>query len=137
MLTSSLFRRTLTQTCRRTFISSAFSMSQNQEVKIERISPGDGKSFPSTGDLVTIHYVGTLENGKKFDSSRDRNQPFQTYIGVGQVIQGWDQAIPKLSIGEIARLTIPGPLAYGSRGFPNIIPPNATLIFEVELLGIN
>ncbi|KAI0461194.1 FK506 binding protein proline rotamase rapamycin-binding protein [Komagataella kurtzmanii] len=112
-------------------------MSQNQEVKIERISPGDGKSFPTTGDLVTIHYVGTLENGKKFDSSRDRNQPFQTYIGVGQVIQGWDQAIPKLSIGEIARLTIPGPLAYGSRGFPNIIPPNATLIFEVELLGIN
>ncbi|ODV94199.1 hypothetical protein PACTADRAFT_35007 [Pachysolen tannophilus NRRL Y-2460] len=107
------------------------------QVEIQRITPGDGKTFPKTGDLVSIHYVGTLENGKKFDSSRDRGKPFQTNIGVGQVIKGWDEAIPKLSLGEVARLTIPGPLAYGSRGFPGLIPPNATLIFEVELLGIN
>lgn len=87
--------------------------------------------------MVTIHYTGTLTNGKTFDSSIARNKPFQTYIGVGQVIQGWDQGIPQLSLGEKAKLTIPGPLAYGNRGFPGLIPPNATLIFEVELLGIN
>ncbi|CDK29677.1 unnamed protein product [Kuraishia capsulata CBS 1993] len=107
------------------------------ELKIEKIAPGDGKTFPTVGSLVTIHYEGTLENGKKFDSSRDRGKPFQTYIGVGQVIKGWDQGIPTLSLGEKAKLTIPGPLAYGPRGFPGLIPPNATLIFEVELLGID
>ncbi|ODQ82642.1 hypothetical protein BABINDRAFT_30431, partial [Babjeviella inositovora NRRL Y-12698] len=99
--------------------------------------PGDGKTFPAVGDKVTIHYVGTLENGKKFDSSRDRGKPFQCHIGVGQVIKGWDQEIPKLSVGEKAVLKIPGPLAYGDRGFPGLIPPNATLVFEVELLGVN
>lgn len=114
-----------------------YSAFRSMSVNIERISPGDGKTFPVAGDLVTIHYVGTLENGKKFDSSRDRGKPFQTYIGVGQVIKGWDEAIPQLSVGETARLTIPGPLAYGNRGFPGLIPPNATLIFEVQLLGVN
>lgn len=98
---------------------------------------GDGVNFPKTGDLVTIHYTGTLENGKKFDSSRDRGKPFQTNIGVGQVIKGWDEGIPQLSLGEKAILTIPGSKAYGDRGFPGLIPPNATLIFDVELLKIN
>lgn len=98
---------------------------------------GDGVNFPKQGDLVTIHYVGTLENGKKFDSSRDRGKPFQTNIGVGQVIKGWDEGIPQLSLGEKAILTIPGSKAYGDRGFPGLIPPNATLIFDVELLKIN
>lgn len=106
-------------------------------VKIDRLSPGDGKTFPKVGDLVTIHYTGTLENGQKFDSSLDRGSPFQCNIGVGQVIRGWDVAIPKLSVGEKARLTIPGPYAYGNRGFPGLIPPNATLIFDVELLKVN
>lgn len=69
-------------------------------VKIDRISPGDGATFPKTGDLVTIHYTGTLENGQKFDSSVDRGSPFQCNIGVGQVIKGWDVGIPKLSVGE-------------------------------------
>ncbi|KAL6944373.1 FK506 binding protein proline rotamase rapamycin-binding protein [Hanseniaspora osmophila] len=106
-------------------------------VKIERLSPGDGATFPKVGDRVTIHYNGTLENGQKFDSSYDRNAPFQCVIGVGQVIKGWDCGIPKLSVGEKARLIIPGPYAYGDRGFPGIIPPNATLVFDVQLIKIN
>ncbi len=107
------------------------------ELKIEVVSPGDGKTFPKAGDLLTVHYTGTLENGKKFDSSKDRNKPFQFRIGQGMVIAGWDQGFAKLSLGEKARLTIPGSLAYGDRGFPGLIPPNATLIFDVELLQIN
>ncbi|KAK9468504.1 hypothetical protein V1512DRAFT_259660 [Lipomyces arxii] len=106
-------------------------------VTVDRISPGDGKTFPKVGDFVSMHYVGTLENGKKFDSSRDRGKAFQTKIGVGQVIKGWDEGVPQLSLGEKARLTITGDYAYGPRGFPGLIPPNATLIFEVELLKIN
>ncbi|KAK5781722.1 peptidylprolyl isomerase FPR1 PWA37_004621 [Arxiozyma heterogenica] len=106
-------------------------------VKIDRLSPGDGVTFPKVGDLVTIHYTGTLENGSKFDSSLDRGSPFQCNIGVGQVIRGWDVAIPKLSVGEKARITIPGAYAYGERGFPGLIPPMATLVFDVELLKVN
>lgn len=112
-------------------------MSAPQNTQIEIIQQGDGKTFPSVGDTVTIHYTGTLENGKKFDSSRDRGKPFQCSIGVGQVIKGWDIGIPKLSVGTQAKLTIPGHEAYGPRGFPGLIPPNATLVFDVELLGVN
>lgn len=105
--------------------------------KIDIIKEGDGKTFPKVGDRVTIHYTGTLENGKKFDSLRDRGSPFQCDIGVGQVIKGWDISIPKLSKGAEAKLTIPGHEAYGPKGFPGTIPPNATLIFDVELLDVN
>ncbi|KAK9451013.1 uncharacterized protein V1518DRAFT_412324, partial [Limtongia smithiae] len=118
---------------RRSFSSTSAKMG----VTITPITPGDGKTFPKAGDTVKIHYVGTLENGKKFDSSRDRGKPFQTKIGVGQVIRGWDEGVPQLSVGEKAVLKITGDYAYGPRGFPGLIPPNATLIFEVELLGIN
>lgn len=97
-------------------------------VTINRIAPGDGKTFPKKGDLVTMHYVGTLESGSKFDSSRDRGTPFQTEIGVGRVIRGWDEGVPQLSLGEKATLTITGDYAYGARGYPPVIPPNATLI---------
>ncbi|ORX93509.1 FK506-binding protein 1 [Basidiobolus meristosporus CBS 931.73] len=103
----------------------------------EVIKPGDGKTFPKKGDQVTIHYVGTLENGDKFDSSRDRGKPFSCRIGVGQVIRGWEEGVPEMSVGEVAKLTITGDYAYGDRGFPGLIPPNATLLFEVELLGVN
>jgi FK506-binding protein 1 len=106
-------------------------------VSIERLSPGDGKTFPRKGDAVTIHYVGTLRNGKKFDSSRDRGEPFQTEIGVGRVIKGWDEGVPQLSLGEKAVLTITPDYGYGPRGFPPVIPPNSDLVFEVELLAIN
>ncbi|KAL1411285.1 FK506 binding protein proline rotamase rapamycin-binding protein [Vanrija albida] len=107
-------------------------------VTIERISPGDGKTFPKKGDKVTIHYVGTLEkDGSKFDSSRDRGSPFQCQIGVGQVIKGWDEGVPQLSLGEKAILTATPDYAYGPRGFPPVIPPNSTLKFEVELIKID
>lgn len=119
------------------YFSHSIKMSAPASTQIEILSPGDGKSFAKAGDLVTIHYTGTLESGKKFDSSRDRGKPFQCTIGVGQVIKGWDYAIPKLSLGERGKLTIPGHEAYGDRGFPGLIPPNATLIFDVELIGIN
>ncbi|KAH9941266.1 uncharacterized protein BXZ73DRAFT_75222 [Epithele typhae] len=106
-------------------------------VTVEPLSPGDGLHFPSTGDKVTIHYVGRLENGTTFDSSRDRGSPFDTLIGVGKVIRGWDEGVPLLSLGEKAIITVTPDFAYGSRGFPPVIPPNSTLKFEVELLKIN
>jgi FKBP-type peptidyl-prolyl cis-trans isomerase len=102
---------------------------------IEDTLIGQGAEVKS-GDTVTIHYLGTLENGTKFDSSYDRGQPFQTQIGVGQVIQGWDQGIIGLKVGGKRKLTIPYHLAYGEAGIPGVIPPQATLIFEVELVAI-
>uniref|UniRef100_A0A060T856 peptidylprolyl isomerase n=1 Tax=Blastobotrys adeninivorans TaxID=409370 RepID=A0A060T856_BLAAD len=101
------------------------------------LSEGDKVNYPKPGDQVSIHYTGTLEDGSKFDSSRDRGREFQTQIGVGQVIRGWDEGVPSMSLGERAQLTITGDYAYGARGFPGLIPPNATLIFDVELRGIN
>ncbi|KAG6901994.1 FK506 binding protein proline rotamase rapamycin-binding protein [Termitomyces sp. Mi166 len=106
-------------------------------VTIDTISPGDGVNFPKKGDKVIIHYVGTLENGTKFDSSRDRGSPFETEIGVGKVIKGWDEGVPQLSLGQKAVLTATPDYAYGVRGFPPVIPPNSTLKFEMELLKIN
>lgn len=106
-------------------------------VSIETLSQGDGTTFPQKGDAVTIHYVGTLLNGKQFDSSRDRGEPFRTEIGVGKVIKGWDEGVPRLSLGEKAVLTITSDYAYGPRGFPPVIPPNSDLRFEVELIKIN
>lgn len=113
------------------------NMSAPATTQIEILQQGNGTVFPKPGDLVTIHYTGTLENGKKFDSSRDKGKPFQCTIGVGQVIKGWDSGIPQLSVGTRAKLTIPGHEAYGPRGFPGLIPPNATLLFDVELIGVN
>ncbi|KAL3451045.1 peptidyl-prolyl cis-trans isomerase [Aspergillus insuetus] len=107
-------------------------------VTVDTISAGDGVNFPKNGDVVTIHYVGTLaSDGSKFDSSRDRKDPFVTQIGVGKVIKGWDEGVPQLSVGQKAVLTCTPDYAYGSRGFPPVIPPNSTLKFEVELLKIN
>ncbi|KAL7751539.1 Fork head 1 [Sorochytrium milnesiophthora] len=103
----------------------------------EIIQAGDGKTFPKKGDNCTMHYIGTLTDGKKFDSSRDRGKPFQCQVGVGQVIRGWDEGIPQMSVGERAKLTITGDYAYGARGVPGLIPPNATLIFDVELIKVN
>src|SRR5262249_47292782 len=96
---------------------------------------GSGAS-PSPGQVVSVHYTGTLENGQKFDSSLDRGAPFEFKIGVGQVIRGWDEGVMTRKIGGKRKLIMPAELGYGARGAGGVIPPNATLIFEVELLDV-
>lgn len=103
--------------------------------KVEDIKVGTGSAVKS-GDKIKINYSGTLTDGKKFDSSYDRGQAFETQIGVGQVIKGWDLGVIGMKAGGKRKLTIPPELGYGERGAGGVIPPNATLIFEVELMAI-
>jgi len=104
-------------------------------LNIEHLVEGTGAQ-PQAGDYVSVHYVGTLTDGTEFDSSRKRGEPIEFPIGEGRVIQGWDQGIAQLKVGGKAILTIPPELGYGARGAGNVIPPNATLVFEVELVDV-
>jgi FKBP-type peptidyl-prolyl cis-trans isomerase len=98
---------------------------------------GGAGALAAAGDRVSVHYTGMFEDGRTFDSSVDRGQPFQFALGQGQVIRGWDEGVAGMRVGDRRRLIIPSALAYGSRGAGGVIPPNATLVFEVELLKIN
>jgi FKBP-type peptidyl-prolyl cis-trans isomerase len=111
-------------------------MSTTTELKIEDLRVGTGAEAKS-GNTVSVHYVGTLTDGKKFDASRDRGKSFSFKLGGGQVIKGWDQGVAGMKIGGLRKLTIPPHLGYGERGAGGVIPPNATLLFEVELLEVH
>ena len=99
------------------------------------ITVGNGATAQA-GQPVTVHYTGWLTDGKKFDSSKDRNDPFQFNLGASEVIRGWDEGVQGMQVGGVRKLTIPAALGYGARGAGRDIPPNATLVFEVELLGV-
>ncbi|MCK4525160.1 MAG: FKBP-type peptidyl-prolyl cis-trans isomerase [Candidatus Andersenbacteria bacterium] len=110
---------------------------KKMELQIDILKEGSGEIEAKEGDIIAVHYTGTLEDGAKFDSSLDRGETFSFTIGAGQVIKGWDEGTVGMKIGEKRKLTIPPELGYGDRGVGNIIQPNATLIFEIELVSIN
>ena len=107
----------------------------SESLQIENVREGTGAEAVA-GKNVSVHYTGTLTDGSKFDSSHDRGEPFTFRLGGGQVIQGWGQGVSGMKVGGLRKLTIPHHLAYGERGFPPVIPPRATLVFEIELLGV-
>jgi len=122
------------------FILSVFSLDTKDEefvkqFQVKHVTAGDGKSFPQKGNQVKVHYTGTFpETGKKFDSSRDRGDPFTFTLGQGQVIRCWDMVVERMSKGERIEVICPSALAYGSRGAGGAIPPNADIAFDIEMI---
>ena len=116
-------------------MSDANAVTTPSGLKYVELKEGTGAT-PKPGQTVEVHYVGTLEDGTQFDSSRDRGQPFSFKIGIGQVIKGWDEGVSTIKVGGRRQLIIPPELGYGARGAGGVIPPNATLLFDVELLGV-
>ena len=110
---------------------------KTSRVQVTVIQPGDAFNFPKTGDSVSIHYITELEDGTVIDNSYKRGQPLNIILGAGHVIPGWEEVIPNMSKGEKSRIIVPPALAYGDNGYPPIIPPNAKLIFEIELLSLS
>nr|XP_045002146.1 peptidyl-prolyl cis-trans isomerase FKBP1B-like isoform X1 [Jaculus jaculus] len=104
--------------------------------EMETISPGDGRTFPKKGHTCVVHYTGMLQNGKKFDSSGDRSKPFKFRIGKQEVIKGFEEGAAQMSLGQRAKLTCTPDVAHGATGHPGVIPPNATLTLDVELLNL-
>ena len=115
-------------------VSACSERKQKMTLKIEDLEVGTGAEAQA-GQMVTVHYTGWLTDGQKFDSSKDRNDPFVVPLGQGMVIKGWDQGVVGMKVGGKRKLTIPPELGYGARGAGGVSPPNATLVFEVELLG--
>ena len=131
---------------KRTFISAALVMmgtampmvsegAAPAGLQIEDVKVGTGDTAEA-GKSVSVHYTGWLTDGKKFDSSKDRGQPFEFPLGGGRVIKGWDEGVKGMKVGGVRKLTIPPEMGYGARGAGGVIPPNATLVFEVELLKV-
>jgi len=126
---------------KKSFVDTDFSL-PGKEIKTEsgllmiEHKPGNGEK-PASGDNISVHYTGLLQTGEKFDSSHDRGSPLTFNVGVGKVIKGWDEALLDMNVGSKRTVVIPPELGYGSRGAGGVIPPDATLIFEVELLSIN
>jgi len=118
-----------------TYSATPKTITTDSGLQMIEVKEGTGTT-PKSGDTVRVHYTGTLPDGKKFDSSRDRNEPFEFTLGQGQVIQGWDEGIALMKVGGRSNLIIPSELGYGAQGAGGKIPPNSTLHFDVELIGI-
>ena len=110
---------------------------ESEELKMTIVKSGTGDAVSRDGDILSVHYTGYLLDGTKFDSSVDRGTPFMFTLGIGQVIPGWEIGMKGMKVGEVRKIVIPGKFAYGERGVPGVIPGNATLVFDVELLAIN
>ncbi len=125
-----------TLTASNTMMSEMNVVTTSSGLKYIELKKGDGLVTPEQGQTVVVQYTGTLEDGTKFDSSRDHGQPFSFKIGIGQVIKGWDEGLSTMKVGDHRQLIIPSELGYGARGAGGVIPPFSTLIFDVELLDI-